>query len=87
MKNYDLLILGPATRDENVDYDGRTEYGVGGAVIFCAPAARAASSPQPLLRSGPASTRPERLFPRDRRHPASERYSSRRFLAQPGFTV
>ena len=43
MKNYDLLILGPATRDENVDYDGRTEYGVGGAVIFCAPAARAAN--------------------------------------------
>ncbi len=41
MKQYDLLLLGPATRDVNIDYTGQEDRSVGGAVTFCAPAARA----------------------------------------------
>lgn len=44
MKRYDLLILGPATRDVNIDYTGRAESSVGGAVTFCTPAAVAAGA-------------------------------------------
>lgn len=43
MKTYDLMILGPATRDENVDYTGEVDRRVGGAVTFGVPAARAAN--------------------------------------------
>ena len=43
MKRYDLLILGPATRDVNIDYTGQEDRSAGGAVTFCAPAARAAN--------------------------------------------
>ena len=41
MKTYDLMILGPATRDVNIDYTGEESRIVGGAVTFCAPAAAA----------------------------------------------
>ncbi len=41
MKNYDLMILGPATRDVNIDYTGEESRIVGGAVTFCTPAAAA----------------------------------------------
>ncbi|MBE5808978.1 MAG: ribokinase, partial [Clostridiales bacterium] len=41
MERYDLMILGPATRDENIDYTGQVDRCVGGAVTFCAPAAAA----------------------------------------------
>ena len=44
MEKYDLLILGPATRDVNVDYTGAAESSVGGAVTFCTPAAKAAGA-------------------------------------------
>ena len=43
MKNYDLMILGPATRDVNIDYTGEEVRAVGGAVTFGVPAARAAN--------------------------------------------
>lgn len=43
MRNYDLMILGPATRDVNIDYTGEENHCVGGAVTFCTPAARAAN--------------------------------------------
>lgn len=43
MKEYDLMIVGPATRDVNVDYTGVEDRRVGGAVTFCTPAARAAN--------------------------------------------
>lgn len=43
MKQYDLMILGPATLDVNIDYTGEEDRRVGGAVTFCAPAARAAN--------------------------------------------
>ena len=43
MKKYDLMILGPATRDVNIDYTGAVDRCVGGAVTFCTPAARAAN--------------------------------------------
>lgn len=43
MKNYDLMILGPATRDVNIDYTGDVVRAIGGAVTFGAPAARAAN--------------------------------------------
>lgn len=41
MKEYDLMILGPATRDLNIDYTGAEDQSAGGAVTFCTPAARA----------------------------------------------
>ena len=41
MKPYDLMILGPATRDVNIDYTGAEDRSAGGAVTFCTPAARA----------------------------------------------
>lgn len=44
MKNYDLMIIGPATRDVNIDYTGAEDRSVGGAVTFCTPAARAAGA-------------------------------------------
>ena len=40
-KQYDLMILGPATRDVNIDYTGEESRIVGGAVTFCTPAAAA----------------------------------------------
>lgn len=43
MNSYDLMILGPATRDVNIDYTGEEDRCVGGAVTFCTPAARAAN--------------------------------------------
>ncbi len=44
MKTYDLMILGPATRDVNIDYTGAEDRSVGGAVTFCTPAAHAAGA-------------------------------------------
>ena len=44
MGTYDLMILGPATRDVNIDYTGAEDRSVGGAVTFCTPAARAAGA-------------------------------------------
>ena len=44
MKTYDLLILGAATRDVNIDYTGETSSIIGGAVTFCTPAAMAAGA-------------------------------------------
>ena len=44
METYDLMILGPATRDVNIDYTGAEDRSVGGAVTFCTPAARAAGA-------------------------------------------
>ena len=43
MKAYDLMIIGPATRDVNIDYTGEESRIVGGAVTFCTPAAAAAA--------------------------------------------
>lgn len=44
MKQYDLMILGPATRDVNIDYTGAEDRSTGGAVTFCTPAAVAAGA-------------------------------------------
>lgn len=44
MKQYDLMILGPATRDVNIDYTGAEDRSAGGAVTFCTPAARSAGA-------------------------------------------
>lgn len=44
MGKYDIMILGPATRDVNIDYTGAEDRSVGGAVTFCTPAARAAGA-------------------------------------------
>ena len=38
------MIVGPATRDVNIDYTGVEDRCVGGAVTFCTPAARAAGA-------------------------------------------
>jgi len=42
--NHDVMLIGPACRDENIDYDGTIVRGVGGAVFFCAFAARASGA-------------------------------------------
>ena len=44
MKEYDLMILGPATHDVNIDCTGEESRIVGGAVTFCTPAAAAAGA-------------------------------------------
>ena len=44
MKTYDLMIVGPATRDVNIDYTGIEDRSAGGAVTFCTPAAAAAGA-------------------------------------------
>ncbi len=44
MKKYDLLILGPATRDVNIDYTGAEDRSTGGAVTYCTPAAKASGA-------------------------------------------
>ena len=41
---YDLMLIGPATRDINIDYTGQEVREIGGAVFFCAYAAAAASA-------------------------------------------
>lgn len=41
---YDLMIIGPATKDVNIDYDGSRVEGIGGAVYFCTPPAEAAGA-------------------------------------------
>lgn len=41
---YDLMIIGPATRDENIDYTGNVVHEIGGAVFFCAASAKAANA-------------------------------------------
>ena len=43
-KIYDLMIVGPATRDLNIDYTGAEDRSIGGAVTFCTPAAAAAGA-------------------------------------------
>ncbi len=41
---YDVMFIGPATRDHNIDYQGEEVHDIGGAVYFCAYAARAAQA-------------------------------------------
>jgi sugar/nucleoside kinase (ribokinase family) len=41
MNAYDVMIIGPATRDINIDYTGVEDRRVGGAVSFCAASAAA----------------------------------------------
>ena len=38
------MLIGPATRDINIDYTGQEVREIGGAVFFCAYAAAAASA-------------------------------------------
>lgn len=44
MKKYDLLIIGPAAKDVNIDYTGAEDRSVGGAVAYCVPAASASGA-------------------------------------------
>lgn len=41
---HDVMLIGPACRDENIDYDKTVVRGVGGAVYFCAFAVRASGA-------------------------------------------
>lgn len=67
MKSYDLMILGPATRDVNIDYTGAEDRSVGGAVTFCTPAARAAgASVFAAVKIAPADTDIIEAFHMDR---------------------
>ena len=57
MKSYDLMIIGPATRDLNIDYTGAEDRSIGGAVTFCTPAARSANpSVFAAVKIAPADT-------------------------------
>lgn len=57
MKEYDLLIMGPATRDVNIDFTGDVDRLVGGAVTFCTASARAAgASVFALIKADPKET-------------------------------
>ena len=57
MKSYDLMIIGPATRDLNIDYTGAEDRSIGGAVTFCTPAARCANpSVFAAVKVAPADT-------------------------------
>ncbi|MCI1306154.1 MAG: PfkB family carbohydrate kinase [Lachnospiraceae bacterium] len=38
---HDIMLIGPACRDVNIDFDGTVDRGIGGAVYFCSFAARA----------------------------------------------
>ena len=63
MKQYDLMILGPATRDVNIDYTGEESRIVGGAVTFCTPAAAAAgASVFAAIKAAPGDTEVLRAF-------------------------
>lgn len=42
-QQYDLMLVGPASRDENIDYTGAVDKSIGGAVTFCSASAQAAS--------------------------------------------
>ena len=42
--HHDIMLIGPACRDENIDYDGTVVRGVGGAVFFCAFAVRSSGA-------------------------------------------
>lgn len=55
MKEYDLMIIGPATRDVNIDYTGEESRIVGGAVTFCTASAMAAGAKVfALVKADPA---------------------------------
>lgn len=41
---HDIMLIGPACRDENIDYDGTVVRGTGGAVFFCSFAVRASGA-------------------------------------------
>ncbi len=41
---YDVMFIGPVTRDHNIDYQGDEVHDIGGAAYFCAYAARAAQA-------------------------------------------
>ena len=63
MKQYDLRILGPATRDVNIDYTGEESRIVSGAVTFCTPAAVAAgASVFAAIKAAPGDTEVLRAF-------------------------
>ena len=54
---FDIMFIGPATRDINIDYTGQTVREIGGAVYFCTYAARAAgATPLPRSRSARRTT-------------------------------
>ena len=42
-KQYDLMIIGPASRDENIDYTKAVDRSIGGAVTFCSASAYTAN--------------------------------------------
>ena len=70
MKNYDLLIVGPATRDINIDYTGEESRIIGGAVTFCVPAAVAAGARVfAAIKANPRDTEVPQAF----RLPAEDR--------------
>ena len=63
MKNYDLMILGPATRDVNIDYTGEESRIIGGAVTFCTPAAAATGAKVfAAVKAAPEDTEVLRAF-------------------------
>ena len=63
MKSYDRMIVGPATRDVNIDYTGEESRIVGGAVTFCTPAAAATGAKVfAAVKAAPEDTEVLRAF-------------------------
>ena len=60
----DIIFLGPITNDCNIDFDHTEVHSIGGAVTFCAPAAKASgANVYAAIKANPADTDLLRTFP------------------------
>ena len=60
----DIMFLGPITNDWNIDYDKQEVHSIGGAVTFCAPAAKAAGANVYVsVKASPADSQLLETFP------------------------
>ncbi len=67
--NHDLMFIGPACRDVNIDFDGSIDRGIGGAVYFCSFAARAVGADvMNAVKINPEDTDVRDAFETDRDH-------------------
>lgn len=68
---YDIMFIGPATKDCNIDFDGTESRVIGGAVTFCAPAAAAAGANVfASIKANPADADLLDTFPLPKSHTA-----------------
>jgi hypothetical protein len=66
---HDIMFIGPACRDINIDFDGSIDRGIGGAVYFCSFAARAVGADvMNAVKINPADTDVRDAFETDPDH-------------------